>query len=125
MSDPAEVDVSPEEIAEALRCPGDYLENGVPYLDSDPLLFRTWSLGPRFMWFDGEAVHQVHEGADLVLFLREYEIFRDEWQGIRMERHGKWWDHVSYRVLEEDGTPSRIFRVIRAWYGSREGESGS
>jgi hypothetical protein len=121
---PAEIEVTEAEIAEALRCPEEYLEEGQPGITGDPELFRTWALGPAFMEYDGTDVHQEEEGADLIFFLRNLPDLRGEWQGIRVERHGWWRDHVIYRALDEEGNPTRMLRIIAAWR-ARRGEGGA
>lgn len=118
---PREAVVTEEDVREALLRPPEYRDEDESGFAGDPLLFRTWALGPAIVRGDGTNTEQVDEGADLYFFLRDLVELRSDWQGIRVERHHGWVDHITYRVLDDEGKPTRLFRVIRAWREDRAG----
>ena len=84
-------------------------------------MFKTWAIGPPIM----NAYSTEEEKDDafcLLLYLqsdptlhRDYEIER-----CSHPRY-EWVDHLSFRAIDSNREPTRIFRIIAEWYEMEEG----
>lgn len=106
-----EVDITPEDILTALRRPENFAYFG------DLPLFKTWALGPVIR--NRYRTTSIDEANARVLVAKLERMKKPkDW---RVQPMGAWGeanavDHLSYKVLNEDGTPSEVFKVIKGFY---------
>ena len=110
--DENDVTVTPDEIEKALRKPSNFGWFG----DDDDDMFVTWSLGPVIEHRDSDVLDRANAEA-LRRYLAEFPELADDWK-ITSCNH---WavghvDHISYRVVDGDGKPTRIARILKAWF---------
>jgi hypothetical protein len=108
--DENDVTISPEEIEKALRQPDNFGWFG----DND--MFVTWALGPVIEHRDSDVLDRANAKA-LRNYLAEFPEIEGDWK-ITSCNH---WavghvDHLSYRVVDGDGKPTRIARIVKAWF---------
>lgn len=105
------VDISADDIAEALRRPSDFGYSG----DRDEM-FSTWSLGPIIETCDSSLLDQANAQALKQHLEEDWPELADDWEIVGCNHWAvRWVDHLSFRAVEADGTPTTIFRVLTAW----------
>ena len=104
------VRVSEGDIDQALAEPAHFGYSG----DLD--LFGTWALGPIIRTRDSGLLEQSNAEA-LIRHLESDPTLSGEWE-ITTANHWAvgWVDHLSFRVIDEHGAPTRIFRVVKDWF---------
>lgn len=109
-------DPTPKEVADALRRPDSFgLSRDHPHADE---MFATWSLGPVSTHRDASLREESNHHA-LLAHLRSDPTLDDDWC-LTTAGHWAvgWVTHLSFRALDAEGRPTRIFRVLRAWWGA-------
>jgi hypothetical protein len=111
----ASIQISPDEIRDLLRPPDSF-----GYLGDNADMFETWTLGPVIRTRDSDLLEQSNADA-LEKHLRSDPTLSEDWEitGCRHWAVG-WVDHLSYRVIDDNGAPTRIARVIAAWFKALE-----
>ena len=111
--DESKVDITPKDIEKALRRPPDFGYNG-----EREGMFETWSMGPVIQHRDSGILDKSNALA-LKRYLKKDPSLADDWE-IASASHWAvgWVEHISFRVVDPDGSPSRIFRVITAWFNA-------
>ena len=80
---------------------------------SDP---RHWTLGPVFRTRDSGLLEQSNAAA-LLAHLEERPDLSDEWRETRAGHWAVGWvEHLSFRVLGDDGEETVIYRLICDWF---------
>ncbi len=106
------VEISPAEIEKLLERPSSFAYFG----DDKDRMFVTWTLGP-IIRHGGSGLLDRSNARVLIKHLESDPTLADDW---RVTECSHWAvghaDHLSYRVKEDDGTPTRVARVIRAFY---------
>jgi hypothetical protein len=119
MKHDSEVEITPQEIRDALKRPSDFgLSSHAEHYDE---MFVTWSLGPVIRHRDSNLLQESNADA-LEAHLKEDPTLEDEWTITSCNHWAVGWvDHLSFHAVEEDGkTPTRMFRVLRAWFDALE-----
>jgi len=112
----ANPDITEQDIKDALNRPGDFgLSPNHEHYDE---MFYTWSLGPVIRHRDSGLLEESNADA-LEKHLNEDETLENDWE-ITSCNHWAvgWCDHLSFKVLDGNGEPSRIFRVITEWFNA-------
>lgn len=93
---------------EALRRPSDF-----GYSGGRDGMFETWSLGPCIETRDSDIREEANAAAMKVM-LKSDSSLEEDWEitGCRHWAVG-WVDHLSFRVLDDEGELTRIARVIK------------
>lgn len=78
-------------------------------------MFRTWSLGPVIEHRDSDVISRAN-AASLRAYLESRPELADDWCATGASH----WavghvDHLSFRALNDDGTPSEMLRIMLAW----------
>lgn len=109
--DLSEVVITPEDIRKALKRPANF-----GYSGEQTEMFKTWSLGPIVQNRDSGLMDRSNTVA-LRKYLESDPSLNDDWE-ISSANHWAcgWVEHISFRVVDPDGSPSRIFRVLAAWF---------
>jgi hypothetical protein len=99
--------------SEALARPSDFGYGG----DNEEL-FETWSLGITIETRDS-GIREKANASAIKTMLKADPSLEEDWEivGCRHWAVG-WVDHLSFRVLDEDGSISRISRVIKGIFDS-------
>lgn len=99
--------------AEALARPSDF-----GYFGDREEMFETWSLGPVIETRDSELREKAN-ASTIKTMLKADPSLEEDWEitGIRHWAVG-WVDQLSFRALDEDGSISRISRVIKGIFDS-------
>jgi hypothetical protein len=107
-----QVEITSEELTKALKRPSDFGYFG----ENEDGMFSTWALGPVIVHRESGLVDQSNAKA-LLKFLEEDPTLADEWR-ITDSSHWAvgWVHHLSYRAVDEQGKPTRIARIIKAWF---------
>ena len=105
------VDITQKDIADALRRPSSFGYGG----DNDKM-FVTWSLGPVIETRDSDILAQSNAAA-LTKHLESIPEIGEDWTITECSHWACGWvRHLSFRVLDDDGQPSLVFKVIRGWF---------
>jgi hypothetical protein len=100
--------VSTEEVREALRLPSNFSAR-------DDRLGETWGLGPTLECRDSGYLAKANAEA-LLQHLRSDESLEEDWYSLRASHWAVGWcEQIAFRVLDADGKPSRIFKVLLDW----------
>lgn len=102
------------EIAEALSRPSDFgLSSTAEHADE---MFKTWSLGPVIRTRDSNLLEESNADA-LERMLKSMPSLKSDWviTGCRHWAVG-WVDHLSFRAIGKNRKPTKIFRVLCAWF---------
>lgn len=111
--DRTDVDITEKDIKEALKEPTSFAYFGSR---GESQMFITWSLGPVFRTRDSEVIAQSNARI-LIKKLESDPTLKDEWTITGCSHWACGWvDHLSFRVLDNDNKPTRIFRVIKGWF---------
>lgn len=106
----AETEVSADEIKRALKCPSNFGFSGREEM------FDTWALGPVIVTRDSTLLDQSNAHAIKAL-LNSDESLADDWEITQCSHWACGWvDHLSYRVVDDKGEPTRIARIVRGWF---------
>lgn len=109
--DPA-VEITAAEITKLLERPPSFAYFG----DDKDRMFVDWTLGPVIRHRDSGLLDRSNARV-LIRHLEADPTLADDW---RVTECSHWAvghvDHLSYRVKESDGSPTRVARVIRAFY---------
>ncbi len=101
-------------IREALKLPDNFgsIDDRFRHCEPD----RTWALGPVILTRDSGLLDQSNSAA-IRSMLESDPSLADDWT-ITGANHWAcgWVDHLSFRVVEPDGTPTRVARVIKGFY---------
>lgn len=101
-------------IREALRLPDNFgsIDDRFRHCGPD----RTWALGPVILTRDSGLRDQSNSAA-VRRMLESDPTLADDWT-ITGANHWAcgWVEHLSFRVVDPDGTPSRVARVIKGFY---------
>lgn len=113
LSHDPQVELSKDEITKILARPKDF-----GYFGDNEEMFETWTLGPVIEHRDSGFIDRSNAEA-LRRFLAKDETLADDYT-IAEANH---WavghcTHLSYRVVDADGAPSRIARIIKAWFAA-------
>lgn len=104
---------TPNEIKQALARPRDFGWFG------DDETFTTWALGPVIQHRDSGLIDRSN-AAVMQRWLAEAakrgEIEPDSWRVVSASHWAVGWvEHLSYRVIDEEGSPTRVARWVRAF----------
>lgn len=103
-----------EKIRQALECPSDF---GPPDIEG---LFETWSIGPVILTRDSETRERANCEAILIR-LEEHPEWEDDWQITRCSHWAVGWvEHLTFRVLDDEGRVSDIFMWLLEIYRALE-----
>ncbi len=104
-----EVDVSPVAISKALKRPSNFI-----YMGGDERIFDTWVYGPVIETRDSDPVDRSNAR---VLVKMLSERYPDEYYTTDANHWGVGWvTHLCYRVKDDSGNATSIFRFISAWF---------
>lgn len=111
--DVSDVVVDPSEIEAAFERPRDAILWSNHPADEDP---EHWVLGPMLRTRDSGLMAESNYEM-LLKYLDEDKTIRDDWQITRLGHWGPGWvEYLSYRALNKDGTPSKMFKVVKKWF---------
>ncbi len=100
-----------QDIRRALEAPADYTYNG-----QNPEMFKTWAIGPVVTNRDATAEEKAMM-KKLIDFLESDPTLDRDWHLEDCSHWAVGWViHLTYRVVEPSGRPTRIFRIIKHWY---------
>ena len=109
----ANPDITKEEITKALKRPSYF-----GYYGDIEEMFHTWSLGPIILTRDS-GILEVSNNNALMRHLSSDESLENDWTITHSSHWGPGWvDHLSFKAIDESGGPTRIFRVITAWFNA-------
>ena len=75
-----------------------------------------WSIGPCVLTRDSGLRAQANYNSLIKHLKTDCPNLRKDWQSHTFDHWGFGWaEHLSFRVLNKDGTPSAIFKVLKAW----------
>jgi len=108
------IEITKEEIKEALRRPSDFgLSSENPHFSE---MFHTWSLGPVIRHRDSGLLTQVNADALEKHLKEEHPELEGEWQITGCNHWAVGWvDHLSFHAVNDDGSPTKIFQVLKEW----------
>lgn len=76
----------------------------------------NWSVGPCVLTRDSELLETSNYESLLAHLREDHPELEGDWETQTFSHWGYGWvKHLTFRVLNEDGTPSDIFRVLTAW----------
>lgn len=111
--DETRVDITPKDIEKALSRPRDFGYGG-----GNEEMFKTWSLGPTIQHRDSGLLDRSNALA-LRRYLEKDPSLADDYTIMSASHWAVGWvEHISFRVVDPDGSPSRIFRVLTAWFNA-------
>lgn len=105
-------------IQELLRHPSDFgFHDSEHPACADP---EHWALGPVFLTRDSGLLGQSNASA-LRRALADRPELADDWQETNCGHWAVGWvEHLSFRVLTDDGRETGMFAFVRAWFGALE-----
>jgi hypothetical protein len=112
--DTVKTELTAEDIAAALRLPTNFgLSRDADHHDD---IGTTWALGPVIETRDSDLVDRANAIALKRELVRRAD-FADQWT-ITHAGHWAvgWVDHLTYRVLDDDGEPTEIARFLAGWF---------
>ncbi len=102
-------------ISEALRRPGSFM-----YMGDNEEMFETWSLGPTIQHRDSPILDKSNAAA-MISTLEADPTLADDWYVSESSHWGVGWvEQLSFKVVDTDGKPSRVARVIKGMMDSLE-----
>lgn len=109
-------EVTDKDIKRALARPDSFA-----YLGDEKELFKTWALGPVILTRDSDLITQSN-ATMLKERLAKVPDIADDWK-IEHASHWAcgWVEHLSYRVVKEDGTPTVVARFLKSWFEALDG----
>lgn len=107
-------EIADDTLKRAVERPSSFLYSG-----GQEGMFDTWSLGEVIRHRDSDLLAQSNADALLKMLEEDFPELSDDWHisGCNHWAVG-WVEHLSFRALNEDGTPTPIFYVIQAWFDS-------
>lgn len=109
-----DVDIDERDIAEALRLPDGLALGSEHPVSKDP---EHWSMGPMIVTRDSGLCDQSNRDALISHLKVEHPGLRKDWRITTCGHWGVGWvEHLSFRALNKDGSPTAIFRVLKAWF---------
>lgn len=112
-TDPDTITITQADIERALARPSSFGYSG----DRDDM-FTSWALGPVIETRDSDLIERSNAAA-LVKWLESDDACEGTWEVTRCAHWAVGWvDHLSYRVLGDDGTPTRIARLVKLWFAA-------
>lgn len=117
--DLSRVEITAEEIKEALTYPSDFGYSG----DNEELYYplKTWTHGPVFRTRDSDLLEESNADcliASLKAAVESGEINEDDFEVFGASHWAVGWvDHLAFRIVEDDGTtPTKTAIWIKAWF---------
>lgn len=99
-------------LRQALERPGSFGLMGHPKRDE---MFRTWSLGPVVVHRDSPILDKANWEV-LRKRLESDPSLADDWFVTHAGHWAVGWvDHLSFRAIDPDGSPSRMARILKDW----------
>lgn len=102
-------EVSPpdEAVTEALKRPSDF-----SYVGDQQQMFVTWALGPILCTRDS-SVREATRHNKFLAALGQDKTLEGEWEATRCHHFAYGWvEHLSFHAIDEEGKPTRMFRII-------------
>ncbi len=110
-----QTEITEKDIQKALKRPNDF-----GYFGSNPDMFKTWSLGPVILTRDSRLVDESNASA-IKKTLEAIPEIKEDWDILSANHWACGWvEHLTFRVLDPDGSPSRVFREIKALFDAIE-----
>ena len=95
-------------ISQATQRPQDFGYHG-----DNKEIFETWSLGQVIQHRDSGILDKSNAAA-IVKHLESDPSLKEDWEVISCSHWGVGWvEQLSFKVVDEDGNPSRVARVIK------------
>lgn len=111
-----DVDIDPSEVEEALRLPDSFALDAEHPAARDP---EHWALGPVIVTRDSGLIDQSNRDALVAHLRKDYAALRKDWRVTTCDHWGFGWvEHLSFRALNKDGSPTAIFRVLKSWFNA-------
>lgn len=108
------VDITAKDIEAARAFPRDFGLNSDAEHSAE-IEAGEWSLGPIFRTRDSNLLETVNADA-LIDELESHEDISDDWTVTSCNHWAVGWvDHLSFRILGDDGQPSKVFCVLKAF----------
>ncbi len=100
-----------EWVEKALRRPSDF-----GYFGEGDGMFETWALGPVVETRDSTILEKANRQA-LEIFLKSDLSLKEDWRITSCSHWAVGWvEHLSFRAVEADGTPTRIAGILHEWF---------
>lgn len=109
------VELTKDEIEEYLKRPSSFaLDPRTPHYAE---MFKTWAIGPIIETRESPIIDK----SNAQVLLRELEAkgfaAEDDYNVVHTSHWAVGWaDHLSFRVLDSDGTPSRVAKFIHGFF---------
>ena len=102
-----------QEVRELLQRPRDCFINSAHPAMEDP---EHWCVGPVVLTRDSHLLDQANYQS-LVAELEEHPEWEEEWQLHSFSHWAVGWvEHLSFRVLTEEGKPTAMFQFVKKWF---------
>jgi len=109
-----DVDIDPSEVEEALRLPDSFALDAEHPASRDP---EHWALGPVIVTRDSGLIDQSNRDALVAHLRKDYAALRKDWRVTTCSHWAVGWvEHLTFRAVNQDGTPSTIFKVLKHWF---------
>lgn len=109
-----DVYIDPSEVEEALRLPDSFALDADHPVSKDP---EHWALGPTTGTRDSGLLDQSNRDALIEHLRKDHAALRKDWRITSCSHWAVGWvEHLSFRALNKDGTPSSIFKVLKHWF---------
>lgn len=90
------------------------------YFGGDDEMFATWSLGPMIESRDSPIIDKAN-AQSIKDTLREDASLSEDWRITECSHWAVGWvNHLSFRVIDESGSVSRVARIIKELYNRLE-----
>lgn len=102
-------------IADALKRPSDFGYGG-----DNEQMFETWTLGPVIQHRNSDILDKSN-AKSMIATLESDPSLSEDWEVVSCGHWAVGWvEHLSFRVVDEDGNPSRVARVIKGFFDAIE-----
>ncbi len=109
--DVTQVEFTEEDIKKALRRPEYFM-----YFGENKEMFQTWALGVTIQHRDSEAGTRSN-AIQLKKALEEHPEWEEQWESVECNHAAVGWvEHLSYQVVNEDGTPTDVAKFLKEWF---------
>lgn len=109
-----DVYIDPSEVEEALRLPDSFALDAEHPASRDP---EHWALGPVIVTRDSGLIDQSNRDALVAHLRKDYAALRKDWRVTTCSHWAVGWvEHLTFRAVNQDGTPSTIFKVLKHWF---------
>lgn len=109
-----DVYIDEDEIAEALRLPDGLALGSEHPVSKDP---EHWSMGPMIVTRDSGLRDRSNRDALISHLWESHPVLRKDWRITTCDHWGVGWvEHLSFRALNKNGSPTAIFRVLKSWF---------